>query len=65
MRAGAVLLALALFTSMAWSYEHNEIGKAAIDESSFANLDEVRAEHFHLKLNINFEKKRFSLEAKR
>jgi leukotriene-A4 hydrolase len=30
-----------------------------IDESSFANIDEVRTEHFDLELNISFDKKTF------
>lgn len=32
---------------------------SVIDESSFANIDEVRTEHFDLVLNIQFDKKTF------
>lgn len=60
MRVGAILLVLVLCASFAWGNGEVEVSKKIIDESSFANLEDVIAEHFHLKLNIDFEKRIFT-----
>ena len=59
MKAGAIVLAIVLFTSIAYGYGMNQLEGSNIDESSFANIHEVKVEHFDLKLNVDFNKQIF------
>ena len=51
----ASLVGLSFFVY--YNQESESFGTTVVDESSFANIDEVRTEHFDLSLNLNFDKK--------
>jgi len=57
---GAVLIIAVVFGYTAYSSHNSTLEGLTLDPSSFANIDQVRTEHFDLKLNIDFDNKVFN-----